>query len=44
MACFGVAVRGELGNNTLPDAARIGRHLAKAYAGRGMQIARASGI
>lgn len=31
----GVAVRGEIGNNTLPDAARIGRRLALAYARRG---------
>lgn len=35
----GVAVRGESGNNTLPDAARVGRHLARAYARRGLAIA-----
>ena len=40
----GVAVRGELGNSTLPDSARVGRHLARAYAGRGLAIAKASGI
>jgi aminoglycoside phosphotransferase (APT) family kinase protein len=34
----GVAVRGEIGNNTLPDAARIGRHLARAYAVRGAAL------
>lgn len=38
----GVAVRGELGNSTLPDSARVGRFLARAYAGRGMEIARRS--
>lgn len=36
----GVAVRGELGNSTLPDSARVGHHLARAYARRGMQIAK----
>lgn len=35
----GVAVRGELGNSTLPNSAQIGRRLAKAYAARGMAIA-----
>ncbi len=40
----GVAVRGELGNSTLPDSARVGRFLARAYAQRGMQIARRSGL
>jgi aminoglycoside phosphotransferase (APT) family kinase protein len=40
----GVAVRGELGNSTLPDSARVGRFLAQAYAQRGMQIARRSGL
>lgn len=40
----GVAVRGELGNSTLPDSMRVGRYLARAYAGRGMQIARRSGM
>lgn len=35
----GVAVRGEQGNSTLPDSARIGRFLADAYARRGMEIA-----
>lgn len=34
----GVAVRGEIGNNVLPDAARIGRHLARAYASRGAAL------
>lgn len=34
----GVAVRGEIGNNVLPDAARIGRHLAQAYAARGSAL------
>ena len=31
----GVAVRGEVGNAFLPDAARVGRKLARAYAKRG---------
>lgn len=35
----GVAVRGEAGNNTLPDAALVGQHLARAYARRGLAIA-----
>lgn len=35
----GVAVRGELGNSTLPDSARVGRKLARAYASRGMALA-----
>ena len=34
----GVAVRGDLGNGVLPDAARIGRRLARAYAGRGRTL------
>jgi aminoglycoside phosphotransferase (APT) family kinase protein len=34
----GVAVRGEIGNNVLPDAARIGRRLAIAYAARGAAL------
>jgi aminoglycoside phosphotransferase (APT) family kinase protein len=34
----GVAARGDLGNNVLPDAARIGRHLARAYARRGLAL------
>ena len=34
----GVAVRGELGNGVLPDAARIGRKLAQAYACRGLAL------
>jgi aminoglycoside phosphotransferase (APT) family kinase protein len=34
----GVAVRGDIGNNVLPDAARIGRHLARAYATRGAAL------
>ena len=33
-----VAARGELGNGELPDAARIGRHLARAYAKRGVAL------
>ncbi|MGV0819096.1 phosphotransferase family protein [Martelella sp. AMO21009] len=36
----GVAVRGALGNSTLPDSVGIGRKLMRAYATRGMQIAR----
>lgn len=40
----GVAIRGELGNSTLPDSVRIGRHLAFAYATRGLAIAEASGL
>lgn len=40
----GVAVRGELGNSTLPDSARVGRFLARAYARRGMQIAERNGL
>jgi aminoglycoside phosphotransferase (APT) family kinase protein len=38
----GVAMRGEGGNGFLPDAARIGRHLARAYATRGLAIAEAA--
>ena len=34
----GVAARGDLGNNTLPDAANVGRRLARAYAKRGMAL------
>ena len=34
----GVAARGEAGNGFLPDAARIGRHLALAYAKRGAAL------
>jgi hypothetical protein len=34
----GVAARGDLGNGVLPDAARIGRHLARAYAKRGVAL------
>jgi aminoglycoside phosphotransferase (APT) family kinase protein len=34
----GVAARGERGNGVLPDAARIGRHLARAYAKRGVAL------
>lgn len=40
----GVAVRGEQGNSTLPDSARVGRFLARAYARRGMAIANRSGL
>lgn len=39
----GVAVRGALGNSTLPDSTRIGRHLARAYAQRGLAIAQSGG-
>ncbi len=38
----GVAMRGEQGNGFLPEAARIGRHLAQAYARRGLAIAEAA--
>jgi len=34
----GVAARGEAGNGFLPDAARIGRQLARAYAQRGLHL------
>lgn len=34
----GVAARGDLGNNVLPDAANVGRWLARAYATRGMAL------
>ena len=34
----GVAARGDLGNGVLLDAARIGRHLARAYAKRGVAL------
>lgn len=34
----GVAMRGEQGNGFLPEAVRIGRHLALAYASRGLAI------
>jgi aminoglycoside phosphotransferase (APT) family kinase protein len=34
----GVAIRGDLGNGVLPDAARVGRHLAHAYASRGVAL------
>jgi aminoglycoside phosphotransferase (APT) family kinase protein len=33
-----VAARGDLGNGALPDAARIGRRLARAYAKRGVAL------
>ena len=36
----GVAARGDLGNGVLPDAARVGRHLARAYAKRGVSVDR----
>ncbi len=39
----GVAVRGEQGNGFLPDAARIGRRLALAYAQRGLALIDARG-
>lgn len=35
----GVAIRGQLGNSTLPDSERVGWHLARAYAARGLAIA-----
>ncbi|MCL4699049.1 MAG: phosphotransferase family protein, partial [Burkholderiaceae bacterium] len=38
----GVAVRGQGGNGVLPNAARVGRHLARAYASRGLAIAEAA--
>jgi aminoglycoside phosphotransferase (APT) family kinase protein len=38
----GVAARGEGGNAFLPDAARIGRHLARAYARRGAALVEAA--
>lgn len=31
-------MRGDQGTGVLPDAARIGRHLARAYAERGMAL------
>lgn len=34
----GVAIRGERGNGFLPDAARVGRKLARAYAERGLAL------
>jgi aminoglycoside phosphotransferase (APT) family kinase protein len=34
----GVAARGDLGTGVLPDAARVGRHLARAYARRGLAL------
>jgi aminoglycoside phosphotransferase (APT) family kinase protein len=34
----GVAARGDLGNGELPDASRIGRRLARAYAKRGVAL------
>ena len=34
----GVAARGEAGNGFLPDAARVGRKLARAYAQRGLHL------
>jgi aminoglycoside phosphotransferase (APT) family kinase protein len=34
----GVAARGDLGNGVLPDAARVGRRLARAYARRGVAL------
>jgi len=38
----GVAVRGEAGNGFLPDAARVGRKLARAYAERGLALTETS--
>jgi len=40
----GVAIRGDQGNNTLPDSARVGRFLARAYAKRGMEIAQRNSL
>jgi hypothetical protein len=34
----GVAARGDAGNGFLPDAARVGRKLARAYAQRGARL------
>ena len=34
----GVAARGDLGTGVLPDAARVGRYLARAYAKRGVAL------
>ncbi len=34
----GVAARGDIGNSELPDAARVGRELARAYAKRGVAL------
>jgi aminoglycoside phosphotransferase (APT) family kinase protein len=34
----GVGIRGEQGNGFLPDAARVGRRLAQAYAARGLAL------
>jgi hypothetical protein len=34
----GVAARGDLGTGVLPDAARVGRYLARAYARRGVAL------
>jgi hypothetical protein len=34
----GVAARGDLGTGVLADAARVGRHLARAYAKRGVAL------
>lgn len=39
----GVAVRGEGGNGVLPDAARVGRKLARAYAEHGLALIRSRG-
>lgn len=35
----GVAIRGQLGNSTLPHSERVGWHLARAYAAHGLAIA-----
>ncbi len=40
----GVARRGEQGNAFLPDAARVGRKLALAYATRGLQLVREAAV
>jgi aminoglycoside phosphotransferase (APT) family kinase protein len=34
----GVAARGDLGNNVLPEAAKVGRRLSRAYATRGIAL------
>ena len=39
----GVAARGDQGNAFLPDAARVGRHLARAYAQRGLALTKEGG-
>ncbi|MEC7764311.1 MAG: phosphotransferase family protein [Pseudomonadota bacterium] len=40
----GVAIRGQLGNSTLPDSERVGWYLARAYAQQGLAIAEAQNV